>query len=294
MLWAVSLSAIAQESNMSSTNSEAADTATFVYEGRVVNTTGIPLKDVVIRNLTTNMYATTGVDGKFTMKLPLQGDVVTIAKEGMVELETVLIRNFKVVFILGPNDSSWLPYDDYVKQMEGTSKVYYNEGLKYLAGDSSNEPDYRKALACFFRAAGMENPQAIYQMGRMYEEGIGLTQDYEKAIYWYKMASKSQEANTRLGVMYSEGIGVQQDYKTAGDYFTAAIDLGDSIIASKRLEDLYARNLVKKEDHKIYDIPEESAEFPGDVYAWLSRNIKYPLYCLERSIKGRVLVQFVK
>lgn len=43
----------------------------------------------------------------------------------------------------------------------------------------------------------------------------------------------------------------------------------------------------------ILDAPEESADFPGDVYAWLSKNIIYPPACSEKGISGRVSVQFV-
>lgn len=47
------------------------------------------------------------------------------------------------------------------------------------------------------------------------------------------------------------------------------------------------------DDDRILDVPEESAEFPGDVYAWLQKNIKYPPVCQEQNIQGRVSVQFV-
>ncbi len=47
------------------------------------------------------------------------------------------------------------------------------------------------------------------------------------------------------------------------------------------------------EDDRILDVPEEQAEFPGDVYAWLAKNIKYPSICQEQGIQGRVNVQFV-
>ncbi len=47
------------------------------------------------------------------------------------------------------------------------------------------------------------------------------------------------------------------------------------------------------DDDRILDIPEESAEFPGDVYDWLNKNINYPPECKEQNIQGRVSVQFV-
>lgn len=47
------------------------------------------------------------------------------------------------------------------------------------------------------------------------------------------------------------------------------------------------------QDNQLYDLPDQSAEFSGDLYTWLSRNINYPAECQEQGIQGRVFVQFV-
>lgn len=47
------------------------------------------------------------------------------------------------------------------------------------------------------------------------------------------------------------------------------------------------------EDDRILDVPEQSAQFPGDVYDWLNKHLKYPIICQEQGIQGRVTVQFV-
>lgn len=52
-------------------------------------------------------------------------------------------------------------------------------------------------------------------------------------------------------------------------------------------------NVEEENDNRVLDVPEESAAFPGDVYDWLNRNIKYPPICQEQGIQGRVSVQFV-
>ena len=54
-----------------------------------------------------------------------------------------------------------------------------------------------------------------------------------------------------------------------------------------------AKFKAKEEAERILDVPEESAQFPGDEYAWLARNIQYPSICKEQGIQGRVSVQFV-
>lgn len=39
--------------------------------------------------------------------------------------------------------------------------------------------------------------------------------------------------------------------------------------------------------------PEVLAKFPGNVYDWLSKNIRYPEQAVKDSIEGRVSVQFI-
>lgn len=287
-LLAVTSTAIAQE---------AADAKTFVYEGRVVNTSGIPIKDVFVGSLNTDSRAVTGIDGVFRLTLPVEGDSVVIAKRGLQEYRDYLLPGFKIVFIISPESTAWLPYTEYVEKMKGTAKVYYDEGLKYLAGDSGKEPDYSKAFACFFRSACMEDAHAAYQLGRMYDEGLWGDKDYAKAINWYKKAKGVADAQTRMGIMYAEGRGVEQNYKTAISHFSSATYMGDTIEARRRMEEIYDKGLVPRpkieESDFVFDVPETSAKFPGDVYAWLSKNIRYPATCQEQNIQGRVSIQFV-
>lgn len=54
-----------------------------------------------------------------------------------------------------------------------------------------------------------------------------------------------------------------------------------------------AKFKAKEEAEIIYDTPEEAAQFPGNVYEWLARQIQYPSVCAEKNIQGRVTVEFV-
>ena len=49
----------------------------------------------------------------------------------------------------------------------------------------------------------------------------------------------------------------------------------------------------QKEKMKTLGVPEESAEFPGDVYAWIAEHIQYPKNCQKQGIQGRIAVQFM-
>ena len=50
----------------------------------------------------------------------------------------------------------------------------------------------------------------------------------------------------------------------------------------------------KEDDSKVFDVVEQMPSFPGgNVMAWLSQNIKYPVVAAENGVHGRVVVQFV-
>ena len=54
---------------------------------------------------------------------------------------------------------------------------------------------------------------AQYYLGKMYRDGDGVVQDYEKAVGWFEKASLSGYADAQfsLGVMYKQGDSVQQN-----------------------------------------------------------------------------------
>ena len=56
---------------------------------------------------------------------------------------------------------------------------------------------------------------AQYELGKMYETGDDIPQDYKQAVYWYTKASDQghPQAQYRLGYMYKQGQGVEQDHK---------------------------------------------------------------------------------
>lgn len=269
----------------------------ITIEGRVVNTSGIPIKDAVVKAKKTGTIITTGVDGLFTMRFPIEGDDVIVAKEGLATFNFFFPYNCNIAVVLGPENSTWIYKYDYIKQMEPTAKTYYEAGQKFLNGDADNAPDLMKAYACFFRAANMEHSAAYYQLGKIYDEGIGVTQDYAAAIKWYKKTGEAQ-AKTRLGIMYLEGTGVKPDTLVANSYFLSAAARGDSVVARKYLEEIKKNPPSYKgtAEDRVFEVVEENAEFPGGQQAcmeWLRNNIKYPKKAQEKGIQGKVFVGFV-
>ena len=273
-LWAAVLSVSAQEWSRIEKN--------FTYEGRVVNPSGIPIKDAVVRAIEANVSARTDVNGLFSLTLPEKGDSIVITKEGLatftgrtiirtietpLEIEKVIKKDggevivikevsrkiiheamCKEVILIGPLETSRMTVTAYAKKMADTAVKYYSAGQKFLSGEGAEGPDYMKAFACFTRAANMEHDQAAYQLAKMYDEGRVIPQDHEKALKWYAKAPGISGVPLRMAIMYMEGIGTPQDDVSARNYLYRAIWQGDSIEAQKLLDELFARHAEPSEN----------------------------------------------
>ncbi|MBK8570004.1 MAG: sel1 repeat family protein [Nitrosomonadales bacterium] len=66
-------------------------------------------------------------------------------------------------------------------------------------------------------------------LGLMYEQGRGVTQDYQKAASWFRMAAEQGDAEAQytLGFMYANGEGVSRDYQQAMLWLSKAAEQGD-------------------------------------------------------------------
>src|ERR1017187_8860289 len=86
--------------------------------------------------------------------------------------------------------------------------------------------DYATALGELLPLAKQGNADARGMLGAMYEDGLGVPQDYKDAMRWYRLAAKQGDAVSRfcLGIMYLSGKGVPQDYKEAAVWLRLAAD----------------------------------------------------------------------
>ena len=61
------------------------------------------------------------------------------------------------------------------------------------------------------------NADAQYNLGIMYASGLGVIQDYNEAVKWFRLSSSQGNAQAQeiYGLMYASGRGVTQDYVRA-------------------------------------------------------------------------------
>ena len=91
--------------------------------------------------------------------------------------------------------------------------------------------DYDTAVREWEPLAGQGNVKAQYNLGFMYDNGQGLTQDSAKAVKWYRLAAEQAhgDAQLNLGAMYRSGRGVPEDFVKAAKWFRLAADQGNAI-----------------------------------------------------------------
>ncbi len=96
------------------------------------------------------------------------------------------------------------------------------------ANEALEQLDYERALALFEELAAQGEPQALYQLGVIYEEGLGTEADEAAANGWYQQAleKNSPRALAHFGGKYREGAGVVQNFKESLRLYRLSAELG--------------------------------------------------------------------
>jgi hypothetical protein len=93
-------------------------------------------------------------------------------------------------------------------------------------------------------------------IGYMYDAGLGVPQNYSKALEFYTLAADKGNAYSQdsLGFLYENGKGVTQNYAKAVELYTLASDKGN-ITALSDLARMYELGLgVKQDNNKALEL----------------------------------------
>ncbi len=147
----------------------------------------------------------------------------------------------------------------------------YKLAKQYLYGDEDAGilQDFEKARELFFVEAESENPLSLYELGRMYADGIGCEADAVEAYRWYEkalavfLAAEEEKpwkyTEYRIGKMYLTGLGTEQDYMCAADWLTISAN-EDYKYAKYSLGSLYYRGKGVEQNYKTaFDLYTNSA-----------------------------------
>ena len=107
----------------------------------------------------------------------------------------------------------------------------YTDNLAYAEQTTEATPEVNTEEILAAAQAG--DPRAQYNVGVMYQSGIGVNTNMPLALQWYHKAAAQNEENAQynLGVIYLQGIGVEKNQDTAIGWFEkSAAQLNPSAI----------------------------------------------------------------
>ena len=109
----------------------------------------------------------------------------------------------------------------------GDAKARYNLGLMFQQG-LGVEKDPQQARLLFAAAAKQGDADAQYQLGLIYYQGEGVFRSNKEALHWWSQAAAQHHprAQYNLGAFYAYGIGVQTDEAKALQLWQAAAEQG--------------------------------------------------------------------
>jgi len=151
-------------------------------------------------------------------QIPMEGD---ISRDGSVGEFFFLNRNRQVQ--LG-NSKPWNP---------GTAATFGDQAADLLESGRTayNEKRYIAAVQAFGQAAEAGNMEAQTFLGYCLEHGYGVDRpDHDQARQWYEKAATAGHATAmnNLGRLYNDGSGVPQNYDLARQWYEKATALGNS------------------------------------------------------------------
>ena len=145
-------------------------------------------------------------------------------------------------FIEGLNSISLQVADSSDKKNGNIAYKQYEEGTAVMPSQEEidrrvkcliwcyNTRRHESAFEGFSEYAKMGNAIAQYYLGKMYENGRGVSQDYAKAVEWYRKSAEqgNADAQCNLGYMYRKGRGISQDYAKAVEWYQKSAEQGDA------------------------------------------------------------------
>lgn len=114
-----------------------------------------------------------------------------------------------------------------------------------------NEADpYSHAFEAYRQAAERGDKDAFKKLGRMYEHGRGVEQNYAEAMRWYRAAVKANDlsANKNLGDLYYGGHGVPVNYPMALQLYHKAA-AADDLSACNMVGLMYEKGTAGAKDY---------------------------------------------
>ena len=146
---------------------------------------------------------------------------------------------------------------------------------------------YKKAYQTFMQVAN-DGMVAKFNIGYMYEQGLGVKKDINKAINFYILSANDgySVAQNTLGNAYLKGIGVKKDIKTAIRYYQLSAQQKNKN-AIKALNDI--QNLINQ-NKKLEIAKKEKQKAQPLAYLTVRSNINNDRVYLDGKYMGKTKI----
>ena len=207
-----------------------------------------------VENATPSVSSTPGVDAGTKEDLPKQVDVnVYNSSTTTHRLETFDEKGRRAyeLYSRGEGKKILETFSDYDAEM--VPEIAYLKGVVYRDGFSGVKKDLHKTAQYFTIAANRGHVQAQMDLATMYAEGLGVSRDLGKFLYWSEKVADQGVADAafNMGYLYfSGGAGgrIKVDYTKALKYLKLAADAG-RFSACPYLGTMYLKGWGVKEDN---------------------------------------------
>lgn len=135
-----------------------------------------------------------------------------------------------------------------------TSSDIKYEMAKHYSSKKSNDYDIKKAYNLLVENVNENHAKSQLLIGRFFLIGLAVDKDYEKALYYFKEASKQKEytANCYISYMYASGKGVFPNFGRAHVFAKSEYNRGNKV-CRKVWKDYNLKKYPKDKGWKIGD-----------------------------------------
>ncbi len=142
------------------------------------------------------------------------------------------------------------PFDKRIEVLQNDQSLAQEERLKH----------YQTVLSQLYDRAILGDSDAQFELGQLYQYGIGVDKNIDQAIVYYQLAADQQEvrAEYNLAILYLEGETSQIDYQTGLSWLTDAAFKGNRY-AQYSLAHLYEKGFTGTEGSLVIQPDQEQA-----------------------------------
>ncbi len=146
--------------------------------------------------------------------------------------------------------------------------------------------NYEQALRFWLPIAEKDNADAQYNLGILYQKGLGVEKNPKAAFIWYKRASANghTDAMYNLGIMYNKGRVIYRSPKDATKWWKKSAELGNAEAQFNiGVEYFYGRNLGKDIDKALMWWKKSAGQGNKSARAALFQAYNEGLYGIEKD-----------